>query len=242
MTCKLCLFLCNWLCGDDAERVRVSLWDSATAWERAQSNEWELWSEESDGNRELIKQARAMQEADPEAAFRTFLEAAEGGSAWAMEMVGWHYDTGTAVAADFGQAQEYYYRAICAGSWMATIAYARLLAEHEYFDYCERVLDDGVRSDFVPASFWLAWFRYKQSPTRETCREIRPLLEFAAEEGHPGAKLMIARLMARGKFGIREIPGGFGRIMEIVSRFRSEPEAGDTGGLQRVASQVAAHE
>jgi TPR repeat protein len=233
--------LCRWLCRD-AELARASFWDESTDWERAHSNEWELWCEESDRNRELIDQALAIGAADREAAFRLYLEAAEAGSVWAMELVAWYYHTGTAVAADFGQAQDYYYRAICAGSWMATIGYARLLALHGYFDYCEGVLEDGVRSDFVPAYFWLAWFRYEQSRTNKTCREIRPLLEHAAERGHPGAKLTIAQFMAKGRFGIRVIPKGFGQLLEIVPRFRSERNAGGTDGLQQTVTHVAAHE
>lgn len=213
MACRLCTWLCDRFCAD----FNASIWDRSDAWEREHSNEYDLWSAETDRNRELIERAGALHDADPEAAFRIDLEAAQAGSIWAMELVGWHYDTGAVVQADFGQAQEYYCRALRAGSWMATIKYARLLAAHSHFDSCERVLKDGVEADFVPAYFWLAWFRYKQSRTRKTCREIKPLLEYAAEKGHPGATLVLARLMARGKFGFRAIPEGFRLFRESAA-------------------------
>ncbi len=225
MTCRICAWLSRRF-GPDCDAIRNSISDRSEDWERADSNEYELWCEQSARNRELVEKGGAILDSDPGAAFQLYLEAAEAGSVWAMEVVGWHYHTGTAVVADFGQAQAYYYRALCAGSWMATIRYARLLVEHGYFDHCEGVLEDGVRKNFTPAYFWLAWFRYKRSKTDETCREIRPLLEYAAGKGHPEAKLMIARLMARGRFGIRNVPAGFRRLVETAASFSTE-QAGD---------------
>ena len=45
MRCKLC------------DRWRARQWEKSDAWERAHSNESELWSEEPLRNRELIQQA-----------------------------------------------------------------------------------------------------------------------------------------------------------------------------------------
>ncbi len=229
--------MCTWLCRDNRLSV-ASLWDESTAWECTHSNESELWAAESDRNRELIDRAYAIHETAPETALRIFAEAAEGGSAWAMERVGWQYATGTGVAADADRALEYYHRAIGAGSWMATIGYARVLAAHGHYKQCEEVLEDGVRSAFVPAYFWLAWFRYEQSRTRKTCREVRPLLEFAAQQGHPGAALTLARFMAKGKFGVREIPEGVRRALGMASRFRSDSRD-DTTLSQDITTRVA---
>lgn len=177
----------------------------SSAWERAHSNEHELWSKESDHNRELITQADAITKTDPAASFRLCLEAAEAGSVWATEIVAWHYRMGNGVSADLNKALEYYYRAICGGSWMATIDYARLLATLGDDDTSEKVLSDGVESGFVPAYFWLAWLRYKRFKTREICKEVRPLLEYAAKMGHPAAKRTLAQWMLLGRFGPSEI-------------------------------------
>lgn len=213
MTCRLC------------DRFWNRFWEKSDAWERAHSNESELWSEEADQSRELIDRAFAIQKTDPAAAFRIFLEAAESGSVWAADRVGLHYHTGTGVAADFEKAQEYYRRAICAGSWIATIGYARLLAEQGHYDVCESVLEDGVSSDFVPAYFWLAWFRYEQSGSRKACGEVRPMLEYAAGKGHPGATHYLAQWMMFGRFGPREIWGGIKLIVQSVIRSgREDPD------------------
>lgn len=196
MACRLC------------NRFWDRLWESSYAWERENSNDGDLWSVEADQRRELIDRAVVLQRTDDAAAFRLFLEAAEAGSAWAAETVGHHYHMGTGVEADFSQAQEYYRRAISAGSWMATLGYARLLADHGHHDFCEPLLEGGVSSGFVPAYFWLAWFRYERSGSREVCGEVRPLLEYAAGKGHPGANFYLAQWMIKGRFGRREIWGG----------------------------------
>lgn len=210
LACRLC------------KRLRARLWSYSDAWERAHSNDADLWELEPATNRELIEQAYAVQESDAAAAFRLYLEAAEAGSPGGMEMVGLHYHWGFAVAADFEKAAEYYSRAVSAGSWMATIGYARLLEEHGCHDDCERVLEDGVAADFVAAFFWLAWIRYQRCKSREVCREIRPLLEYAASKGHPAAKVNFARLMVRGKFGVRAIPAGFGLLVRWAPQLDRE--------------------
>jgi TPR repeat protein len=243
--CKICARLRRWLGMEPeltCEALWTSHWDQSNAWERANSNQDELWWTDSDRNRALIEEAQARQGADPEAAFQMLLEAAEAGSAGAMESVGWHYDSGTVVTADFDRAADYYRRAICAGSWMATIAYARLLAEHGHFDECENVLRDGVRLDFVAAYFWLAWLRYDRSPTRATCREIRPLLDYAAEQGHPGAKQTLGRLMTKGKFGILAIPRGLKLLRETMPPILSRSDAASADRLKGRALKAAAQE
>jgi TPR repeat protein len=183
-------------------------WKRSSDWERAHANESELWSDQSDEARELVAQARSLSDSDPAAALELYKKAADAGSVWAMEMTGRYYDIGKGVPEDFGQAQEYYYRALCAGSWMATIKYARLLERHGYHDYWSNVLEDGVRADFIPAFYWLAWFRYKHAKSAEERRAVRPLLEHAAAAGHPAAEVLLIRSLLLGRFGLRGIPEG----------------------------------
>lgn len=184
-------------------------------WERDASNESALFSEESDEARDLIKRA---QDSDPSLALQFYLRAADIGSIWSLEMIGWHYWTGTGVAADLYKALEYYHRAIGRGSWMATIYYARLLAELGHYDECEQTLAEGIASDFIPSYYWSAWYRYERSPTSKVCRDVRPLLEFAAEMGHPGAKITLSRWMMLGKLGFRDIPQGFRLALQFIFR------------------------
>lgn len=215
MLCRVCDWVNHWFgarYGPDCDR----LWDKVEAWEKVESNDGDLWSQESDLSLELIDQASAIQDTDPQAAFQMYLQAADTGSAFALQMVGWHYHSGTCVAADFELAQDHYYRAICAGSWMATISYARLLDQHGYFDACDRVLEDGVRSGFVPAYFWLAKLRLNRSRSRSSCSAIRPLLNYAADKGHPGAVRLLAALQLLGKYGVREIATGFRSFQESL--------------------------
>jgi TPR repeat protein len=212
----------------DADQINASLWEQSDAWERAQSNEFDLWSQSTDENRARLVSANAISKADPQAAFRIFSDLADTGMAYAMETVAYQYEWGIGVAPDFEQAQAYYRRAIEAGSWMATIKFAALLAHQGHFDVCEAYLGDCVEDDFVPSYFWLAWYRLKQSSSRKTCREIRPLLERAAEAGHPAAERLLARLKLLGKFGLREIPQGFKETTKIIERSRLETSSSES--------------
>src|SRR5215217_2788369 len=121
------------------DRFWERFWGHTDAWERARSNDRELWSKESDKAGEILKEAAAMSETDP-AALQLYLKAAEAGSVIAMGRVAWQYWTGTATAPDLAKAQEYYRRAIQGGSWTATIHYARLLDELGHHDTCDQVL------------------------------------------------------------------------------------------------------
>ncbi|HYN46865.1 MAG TPA: hypothetical protein VES64_09250 [Allosphingosinicella sp.] len=222
------------------EAILRSHWNESDDWERAHSNDDELWWKDSDRNRALINEAYGRQDADPEGAFTMFVEAAEAGSPRAMETVGSYYETGTVVTADFDQAAYHYSRAIGAGSWMATIAYARLLATHGDVDRCEAVLRDGVELDFVPAHFWLAWLRYERTPTRATCRAIRPLLDYAANQGHPGAKKTLGTLMTEGKFGLLAIPKGLRLLSQTMPPILRADAAAAANRLKGRALEAAA--
>jgi TPR repeat protein len=211
------------------ERFWQRFWRDSDAWERAHSNDGELWSKESEQARETLNAAAAMSETDP-ATLQLCLKAAEAGSVIAMGRVGWQYWTGTGTAPDLTKAQEYYRRAIQGGSWTATIHYARLLDKLGHHDTCDQVLEDGVALGFVPAYFWLAWLRYKRSRTREACREVRPLMEYAARAGHPGASRKLSRWMVLGRFGPREILRGVLLHFRLAREYageaaKDEPEA-----------------
>jgi TPR repeat protein len=203
------------------ERENASFWALSDDWERSASNDFDLPSEEPEERLSLLQNAQEIFDSDPAAAFQLRLEAAEAGSVWAMEAVGWHYWTGTGVAADTSLALEYYHRAILGGSWSATIPYARLLAEVGRLEDCDKVLQDGVASDFAPAYFWLACLRYHRDRTTTVRREVWPLLEYAARQGHPAARVYLARWMAHGQLGLLNVPRGcVNMVREIVASLR----------------------
>lgn len=190
------------------DQIYQDLWVETDAWERAAANDDQLWSEESDENWKLIQRADQIDH-DEAAAFDLRLQGAKAGSVWCQQVVGWHYWTGIGVAADQNLALQYYHSAICGGSWMATLYYARLLYDVGRYDDCERFLNDGVSCGFVPSYYWLAWFRQKRHGTRAVREEVRPLVEHAAKEGHPAAKDLLAHWMRFGKLRLRDIPRGW---------------------------------
>jgi TPR repeat protein len=216
--CRLCNWLCERFCPEGVA-AREAFWEASHDWERGCSNEYELWSNDDGPGRALAEQALELQQSDRPAALALYRQAAAAGSVWAMETVAWYYETGCGVAADFAEAARYYRQAISAGSWLATIRYASLLERHHRDDEWTGVLEDGVRANFIPAYFWLAWYRYKRAPTRATCRDIRPLLEAAARSGHPAARLTLARFMLAGKYGLREMPAGLKALRAIAREY-----------------------
>lgn len=241
--CSFCAKVRRWLGAEalpDCDALWLARWEEANAWERAQAGHDTLWWSDPEPVCALIEKMDDLSGGDPDKAFELLHEAGEAGSAWAMHSVARHYETGTIVAADAERALDYYHRAICAGSWMATIDYARLLADQGQVEDSEAVLQDGVRLAFVPAFFWLAWLRYERAPTRATCREIKPLLDHAAAQGHPGAQLILARFMAKGKFGLLQIPSGFRRLLEIMPPPPTESDAAPSCIVQGATLKAAA--
>ncbi|MDX2210108.1 MAG: hypothetical protein SFV20_07090 [Sphingopyxis sp.] len=204
MNCKMCEQFWDWI------------YDLSHAWERAHSNEAKLWSEESERASDLAAKARAIQDSDPGAALQLYHEAADAGSVWSMEVLGWHYSNGIATEQDPVIADDFYRRAIASGSLMAIIGYAQFLKNGSRRDECSRVLEDGIAAGFVPASFWLARFRYMWAPNSASCKEVRPILEFAAKQGHPFARITLARWQVMGQLGIGEIPTGIRSSFALI--------------------------
>ena len=231
MTCRLCGWLCAWLCSD-TDAALATLQKKSRAWESAHSNEYELWSKVSDQQRGMLDTAKAIRSGDAAAAFRLYLDLANDGVVWAMEVVGYCYQhgCGTSAPPDFERARTYYKRAMEAGSSMAMLKYAWLLANRGQIVVSERLLQESAEAGFIPAYYWLARCRFRQSSDRQTCREIKPLLVRAADAGHPAAAEMLARLRMRGKFGFREIPRGVREMWQIAGELgavHSAPDAKD---------------
>jgi hypothetical protein len=219
MKCRLCKWLCDWLCGPDLSSGQ--LWDESKSWEQDHSNEWDLWAADGEGVRELNERANEVFATDQSLAFRMRKELADNGSVWAMRQTGRHYEFGQGVEPDLAQAEHYYYQAQLAGSWMATLQLTKLLFDHRINEKWMGILENGVESDFIPANFWLAWYRYKRSPRRQTALEVRPLMEKAAKAGHPGARMILAQWKGRGKFGLHEMRQGFREFRSFWSDFRA---------------------
>lgn len=171
-------------------------------------------SNEADEIVDTLQRTRELEAESPTAAFALELEAAERGSAFAMESVGWRYWTGTGVAIDRENAAKFYHRAVEGGNGRAAIAYARILFELSQQHEWEAPLLRAIEDEFLPASFWLAWLRYGQSQhSARIRREVLPLIEFAAKGGHPMAAFIIRRWMFRGYLGVSKIPYGVASVL-----------------------------
>lgn len=216
MKCRLC----DWLCGPELSSGKF--WSVSDAWEQDQSNEWELWAADSEGVRERNACANEVFATDQALALRMRHEVADKGSIWAMRLVGWQYEYGQGTERDLAKAERYYYQAQLAGSWMATLQLARLLFEHRRNEKWVGILENGVESNFIPANFWLSWYRYKRNPRSNMAIEVRPLIEEAAKVGHPGARLILSRWKTQGKFGIREMKQGFRDFRLLLNDFRAD--------------------
>ena len=218
MKCRLCKWLCDRFC--EPERGSDEFWWVSKAWEQDHSNEWELWDADGVEVQARNKRVNEVLATDQSLAFDLRKELADNGSVWAMRSIGQHFEFGWGVERNLTQAEHYYYQAQLAGSWMATLDLSKLLFSHRINDRWVGILENGVESDFVPSSFWLAHYRYKRDPRRQTAREVRPLLEKAANAGHPGARMVLARWRAQGKFGLREMRQGFREFCSLLDDFR----------------------
>jgi hypothetical protein len=223
-TCRFCNWLRNWLT-DGRGHPCDAIDELSTAWEYDNSNEWELWNKEPDVDR--LKSAELIQSTDPKAAFQIYLELAQIGSVRSMTLVAWHYayGLGKVVESDDALAHDWYCRAIEGGSWMATRYYAQYQQSRGNIAHCEQMLEMGVNSDWIPAYFWLAHYRIKHSKSRNIYKEIRPLLEYAADKGHPWAKAKYSSLMLYGRFGLREIRHGFKLRMAFCAELAKDAES-----------------
>jgi len=213
MPCNLCDWLGNLLGVSDKERNCI--WYQADRWEDDFAQKWEPWDD--DESRRLRASAAAkLVEIDSQAGLREFLELSELGSAWSMRWVGHLYSGAHGIERNAKLAEDYFRKALCAGSWLATIPYANCLYRRGAHDKWPSTLADGVDRGFVPAFYWQAWNHYRLSPSRKTAQEMRPLLQRAAREGHPGAKALLARWSMRGRFGFGQIWRGLRMSRELV--------------------------
>ena len=190
------------------------------AWDFKQTNDLELL--DADPFHAEALEAQELLTADPQAAFRLLLGMAEGGSAWCMNCVAGCYSRGRGVVRNDDKALEWRQRSFEAGSTRGLLNYGHSLLRRGNLEDAVRVYRAGAEQDWAPALLWLANTRARQSGNRKTFREVRPLLERAVEKGSPGARATLARHMALGRFGVREIPSGFRLMWAHIERSRAE--------------------
>lgn len=179
----------------------------SSEWDREHANTAELSGREFDADR-LWRAFDLYDGGDFSAAFQIWSELADQGSVWSMIELGRCYQNGRGVERDVAEAERWYKRAFAGGSQIAMLKCAQAAAWRQDYTACEAILQVGVNQDWTPAIFWLAWYRHKQSESRETYRSILPMLRKAAERGHPAARMYLASFMVRGRFGRLRVPLG----------------------------------
>ncbi|MCR2833919.1 hypothetical protein [Parerythrobacter lacustris] len=184
-----------------------AFWNSIYKWEEDFSREWEPW-DESEELRNRASEAGRLVKTDPALALQKFSELADEGSAFAMRWAGTLHLGNYGVEENLELAEDFFRRGLCAGSWISTISYASLLFKRGAHDLWPSTLADGIENEYIPAFFWHGWNSYRLHPSKRTAVEGRESMLRAADAGHPGAKAMLARWTARGRFGLRKIPEG----------------------------------
>lgn len=173
------------------------------------SNDWDLSKGLSAEANALFAEGNDLYPIDKQQALAKFEASAALENPIAMVFAGRMYASATGTILDRDRALEFYHDAIGAGSWNATLWYAREMDARGHHDMADETLEEGVEADHVPSFFWLAWLRYKRKRTRQQARAILPLVEYAIEHDHPGGPWLKSRLMATGKLGLHRIPEGF---------------------------------
>jgi TPR repeat protein len=188
----------------------------STEWQykQAQADDATIW--ESDPRKDQMREAHAAFKAAPEVGFQRVLAIAEQGSIWSMAWVGWAYSKGRGTLSDIALAEDWYRRAFEGGSHWGLLGYGSSLWLRGDFTKSEEVFGVGAAKDLAPALYWLALCRLHRSNTRNTYREVRPLLERASTKGCLAARYWLAKWMLRGRFGLREILRGH-RLMWKLS-------------------------
>jgi hypothetical protein len=223
MQCLLCKWLCDRFCPPEWDTS--AYWNASSAWEETYAQDWEPWPEDQDLLDRAISAADLI-ETDPTLALQKFAQFSDEGSAYAMRWAGTLLTGRHGITPDLDLAEEYFRRAICAGSWMATLAYSHRLFERGAHDLWPGVLKGGIDKGFIPAFFWHGWNTYRLKPSNRAALESRPLLLKAAEREHPGARMVLAQWTAKGRFGLRQIPEGIAMMREAFDDFDASVPTG----------------
>jgi TPR repeat protein len=192
-------------------------------WDYAQANDLEIWT--ADPNKDELRKAIALRKIDPENGFRQLLRLAESGSVWGMLETGVNYRDGAGATLDRQRAKEWEKLASENGCQTALLVYCTMLMTDGDLDGAIKALRIEAAKDWPPALYWLSVCRSRQSRSRKTMLEVRSLLERAAALGSPGAQRNLAIYMAKGRFGLREIPRGLRLLFRFARKMVSAIDA-----------------
>ena len=166
--------------------------------EKQSSDNAEVWRQ--------VREARALGETDPESSFSILRKLAEQGSYTAMADLGWNYEKGCGVKADFAMAEYWYCRAFDTGTEFYKKEVTRLLGwlylETKQYKKAHDIFSIGCDMNYAPAIFYLGKMNRRGLGIKKDPAEARRLYERAAELGHVRANRDLAHLLMSGKCGM----------------------------------------
>jgi TPR repeat protein len=228
-----CLF-CRWLCSLCAE-IDKEFWRRANDWDYETAKASDLAILARDPLKDQVEQAFAVGREGSQARFDALKALAEQGSVYCMFPIATYYLHGVGVALDAEKAEYWARQAVEGGSAQGQLLYGRILGLRGDFAKCEEVFGVGAANDVGPALYWLARYRLRRSNTRRAWAEVRPLLERAAAKGSIAAHRVLGSAMARGRFGLGEIPQGIRIVAEISDRMSAQKSGDKTDLAVRAA-------
>ena len=183
-------------------------------------NNGDLFNADADVTR--LRQAFEMWRSNPVEAFTGFLVLAEGGSVWSMIQVGVAYESGRGVPLDRIRAEEWYRKAYEQGSDLGLVRAGYLTFKRGDIAEAKTILSVGVSRGLTPAMRYLAWMELRLSKKEDARGRARALYEQAIASGDLAARMLFARSMVRGRFGLRAIPAGIRSLLaagkEVVAQ------------------------
>jgi len=195
---------------------RSLLWDNVRRFDQDTSNSFDLWDKLPEEVQDQYCEGYDLWDTDPEGAFALFELSAANGNPSAMIAEAACCERGNGTAKDGKRAKQFFRDAVEAGSWHATIHYARFLERAGDQELAYLTLEDGVDAEYTAAYFWLAWLLYKAEPNRRMAREVFSMVEHAVAKGHPGGRWLKAKLLFKGHMGVMRVAEGY-RIQRKLS-------------------------
>jgi len=155
---------------------------------------------------------------------------AERGSVWSMLLVGWAYNAGAGVTADLAQAERWYRLAFEGGAQQAQLRLGWTYEQRSDVAGCEEVYGVGAADGWAPAMYHLAMIKFRQPRTPARLEAARILLEQASAQGDLGAQWVLAGLLWRGRFGLRQIPSGVRLALDLCKKLTALVDEEDASG------------
>ncbi|CAN5275337.1 hypothetical protein BH11PSE2_BH11PSE2_13170 [soil metagenome] len=228
-------------------RSRLKAWRDSDDYP-ANRNEWEKAWDYAQMNDDFVRaadpyldelaEAQALLKDAPDHAISLIVDLARRGSVWSMLNLAGYYLHGEGTPVSFPDAEYWYRLAHEAGSDRGLLGYAWILHHRGAFDQEAEVYAVGVARDWGPALYRAAKHSLENARTLEERLALKPMLQRAADLGHPSAQLMLSRYMMRGRFGLRCVPAGIIRGYFWVKSGLAGLEIG-AARLKRRQSEIA---